>query len=147
MNGLANVWVCAENLKVFRADRIVSLYVPDAADWEVGADHAEVAVMAKVTGDRGDDSAQDITLLKCPKSLGPFFIAELALALGTTTDSKETQFVLPYVKVTGSKVTNAGWRLQTSLAAEAGDVPRGIGRFSRELAGWAGSGAAGIRGG
>jgi hypothetical protein len=144
MNGLANVWVCAENLEVFRADRIISLYVPDASDWEVGADHDQVTVMAKVTGGRGDDSGQDVTLLRCPKSLGAFFIAELALTLGTTTDSKETQFVFPYVRVTGSKVTNAGWTLQTSLAAGPGDVPHGIGRFQRELAVWAGAGAAGI---
>jgi hypothetical protein len=60
MAGLQNVWVCAQDLQLVRADRIISLLVPVATGYGAASpgDHAlQRAVCAEIEGGASGETA------------------------------------------------------------------------------------------
>jgi hypothetical protein len=84
--GLQNVWVCAQDLQLIRADRIVSLLVPIATGYGAAspADLAlHRAVCAEIEGGAGGDTLTRVKLADCGKSPAAELLAGLASVLGS----------------------------------------------------------------
>jgi hypothetical protein len=83
---LRNVWVCARDLQLIRADRIISLLVPVATGYGAASpdDHAlHRAVSAEIEGGTGGETLTWVELADCGKSPAAELLASLAAALGT----------------------------------------------------------------
>ena len=66
--GLQNVWLCAQDLQLVRADRIISLLVPVAMGYGAASpgDHAlQGAVCAEIEGEAGGQTATRVKLADC----------------------------------------------------------------------------------
>jgi hypothetical protein len=84
--GSQNVWVCAQDLQLIRADRIISLLVPIAAGYGAASPHdlaLQKAVCAEIGGGAGGDALIRVKLADCGKSPAWELLAGLASALGT----------------------------------------------------------------
>jgi hypothetical protein len=83
--GLQNVWLCAQDLQLIRADRIVSLMVPIATGYGAAspADQAlHKAVCAEIEGGTGGETLTRVKLADCGKSPAAELLAGLASVLG-----------------------------------------------------------------
>ena len=86
MPGLQNVWVCAQDLQLIRADRIISLLVPIAAGYGAASPDdgsLQKAVCAEIEGGTGGDALTRVKLADCGKSPAGELLASLASALGS----------------------------------------------------------------
>lgn len=86
MAGLQNVWVCAQDLQLIRADRIISLLVPIASGYgAVSPDDRTLqnAVCAEIEAGTGGDTLTRVKLADCGKSPAGELLASLASALGS----------------------------------------------------------------
>jgi hypothetical protein len=84
--GLQNVWLCAQDLQLIRADRIVSLMVPIATGYGAAspADQAlHKAVCAEIEGGTGGETLTRVKLADCGKSPAAELLAGLASVLGS----------------------------------------------------------------
>ena len=83
--GLQNVWVCAQDLQLIRADRIISLLVPIAAGYGAaspGDQALQKAVCAEIEGGTGGDALMLVKLADCGRSPAGELLADLAAVLG-----------------------------------------------------------------
>jgi len=83
---LPNVWICAQDLQLIRADRIISLVVPIAAGYGAAApdDHTlQTAVCAEIEGGSEGETLTRVKLADCGKSPAAQLLAGLAAALGS----------------------------------------------------------------
>jgi len=86
VTGLQRVWVCAQDLQLIRADRIISLLVPIASGYGAAApgdDALQGAVCAEIEGGTGGESLTRVKLADCGKSPAGDLLAGLAAALGS----------------------------------------------------------------
>jgi hypothetical protein len=86
--GLQNVWVCAHDLQLIRADRIISLLVPIAAGYGAASpDDGSLpeAVCAEIEGGTDDDALTRMKLADCGRSPAGELLAGLASALGSAS--------------------------------------------------------------
>jgi hypothetical protein len=85
--GLQNVWLCAQDLQLIRADRIVSLLVPIATGGYGAASPADQAlhkaVCAEIEGGTGGETLTRVKLADCGKSPAGELLAGLASVLGS----------------------------------------------------------------
>ena len=84
--GLQTVWVCAQDLQLIRADRIISLLVPIAAGYGAASPDdgsSQKAVCAEIAGGTGGDALTRVKLADCGKSPAGELLAGLASALGS----------------------------------------------------------------
>jgi hypothetical protein len=82
---LQNVWVCARDLQLIRADRIISLLVPVATGYGAASpdDHTlHRAVSAEIECATGGETPTRVRLTDCGKSPAAELLAGLATALG-----------------------------------------------------------------
>ncbi len=89
MAGLRNVWVCARDLQLIRADGIVSLLLPAPAGYGAaspGDRHAGKTVCADIAGGTEGDTLTRVKLADCGKSPVAEVLAGLASALSTAAD-------------------------------------------------------------
>jgi hypothetical protein len=92
--GLRNVWICAQDLQLIRADRIVSLLVPIATGYGAASPHdraLQTAVCAEVEGGTGGETLTRVQLADCGKTPAAELLTGLVSALGSaaTADSGE----------------------------------------------------------
>lgn len=90
MAGLQNVWVCAQDLQLIRADRIISLLSPIASGYGAAApdDQAlQKIVCAEIEGGTGADTFMRVKLADCGKSSAGELLGGLASALGSAATS------------------------------------------------------------
>jgi hypothetical protein len=88
--GLENVWVCALDLQLIRADRIVSLLVPVSSRYGAappGDLNLHTAIYADIGGGTAGDSVSRVKLADCGKSPAGELLAGLARALGSAGDA------------------------------------------------------------
>ena len=86
MAGLQNVWVCAQDLQLIRADRIISLLVPISAGYGAASPHDQAlqkAVCAEVESGTGSDGLTRVKLAECGRSPAGELLAGLASTLGS----------------------------------------------------------------
>lgn len=86
MAGLENVWVCALDLQLVRADRIVSLLVPVSSRHDAappGDLNLHTAIYADVSGGTAGGSVSRVKLADCGKTPAGELLAGLARALGS----------------------------------------------------------------
>jgi hypothetical protein len=86
--GLPNVRICAQDLQLIRADKIISLLVPIATGYGAAApdDHTlQTAVCAEIGGGSGGETLTRVKLADCGKSPAAELLAGLAAALGSAT--------------------------------------------------------------
>ncbi len=79
------MWVCAQDLQLIRADRIISLLVPVATGYGAASpdDHAlHRAVCAEIDGGAGGEGPTRVKLADCGTSPAGKLLAGLAFALG-----------------------------------------------------------------
>ena len=84
--GLANVWICALDLQLIRADRIISLLVPIAAGHGAASPDDQAphqAVCAEIEGGTGSERPTQVKLADCGTSPAGQLLADLAVALGS----------------------------------------------------------------
>jgi len=83
--GLENVWICAQDLQLIRADRIISLLVPIAAGYGAASPDDQTphqAVCAEIEGGTGSERLTRVKLADCGTSPAGHLLADLAAALG-----------------------------------------------------------------
>jgi hypothetical protein len=83
---LRNVWVCARDLQLIRADRIVSLLLPAITGYGAatpGDQHAGKTVYAEIDGGTEGDTLTRVQLADCGKSPVAGVLAGLASTLST----------------------------------------------------------------
>jgi hypothetical protein len=88
--GLQSVWVCAQDLQLIRADRIISLLVPVATGYGTASpgDHAlHRSVCAEIEGGAGGETLTRVMLADCGTSPAGELLAGLVFALGAAADS------------------------------------------------------------
>ncbi len=81
------MWICAQDLQLIRADRIISLLVPIATGYGAASpdDQAlHTAVCAEIEGGTGGESLTRVKLADCGKTPAAELLAGLAAALGST---------------------------------------------------------------
>ena len=86
MPGLQNVWVCAQDLQLIRADRIISLLAPIAAGYGAASpddSSLQKAVCAEIEGGTGGDTLTRVKLADSGTSPAGELLAGLASALGS----------------------------------------------------------------
>ena len=86
MAGLENVWICALDLQLIRADRIISLLVPIAASYGAASPDDQAlhqAVCAEIEGGTGSERLARVKLADCGTSPAGQLLADLAAALGS----------------------------------------------------------------
>ncbi len=91
MTGLRDIWICAEDLQLIRADRIVSLLVPFAPGRGAaspGDRPSGGAVFAEVAGGIRGDSLTSVKLSDCGKSPPGELLGALARALAAAAASE-----------------------------------------------------------
>ena len=84
--GLQNVWVCAQDLQLIRADRIISLLVPIATGYGTASPGDRTlhrAVWAEIEGGTGGETLTRVKLADCGKTPAAQLLASLAAALGS----------------------------------------------------------------
>jgi len=86
MAGLENVWICALDLQLIRADRIISLLVPIAAGYGAASPDDQAphqAVCAEIEGGTGSERLMRVKLADCGTSPAGQLRAGLAAAVGS----------------------------------------------------------------
>jgi hypothetical protein len=84
--GLQEVWVCAQDLQLIRADRIISLLVPISAGYGAaspGDQTLQKAVYAEIEGGTGGDALTRAKLADCGRSPAGELLAGLASVLSS----------------------------------------------------------------
>ena len=84
------MWVCALDLQLIRADRIVSLVVPVSARHGAAAPgeaDLHTAIYAEIGGGTAGDAVVRVKLADCGKSPAGDLLASLARALGSVADA------------------------------------------------------------
>jgi len=72
--GLRNVWVCALDLQLIRADRIISLLVPVATGYGAASPDEQAlhrAVCAEIEGGTGGETLTRVKLADCWRAWRP----------------------------------------------------------------------------
>jgi len=90
---LQNVWICAQDLQLIRADRVVSLLIPVGSGFGAASPgdlNSHRAIYAEIDGGTEGDTISRVKLADCGKSPGGELLAGLARALGSTRDSELT---------------------------------------------------------
>ena len=106
---LQNVWVCARDLQLIRADRIISLLVPVATGYGAASpdDHTlHRAVSAEIERATGGETLTRVRLADCGKSPAAELLAGLAAALGAAAAAGPGEgcvYVSPSTIGTGSR--------------------------------------------
>jgi hypothetical protein len=83
---LRNIWICAKDLQLIRADRVVSLLVPMTSGYRAGSpDDLSLhrAIYAEIDGGTEGDTITRIKLADCGKSPAGELLAGLTRALGS----------------------------------------------------------------
>ena len=119
--GLQNVWICAQDLQLIRADRIVSLLVPVGSGYGAaspGDSNTRRAVCAEIDGGTEGDAISRVKLADCGKSLAGELLAGLARALGSAGDADSAShdgcvFIFAEQDVTG----RSRWTTASQLPA------------------------------
>ena len=138
MAGLQDVWVCAHDLQLIRADRIISLLVPISAGYGPASpdDQAlHTAVCAETEGGTGGDALTRVKLADCGRSPAGELLAGLASALGSAAaagppDGAGCMFVFAehdpagFVRWVAASQLPAAWPQSTS----AGGTPAALTR-------------------
>ena len=86
MAGMENVWICAKNLQLIRADRVVSLLVPFAVGYDAASPDDpshDMAIYVEVVGGSGGDCVTRVKLADCADSSAAELLADLACVLGS----------------------------------------------------------------
>jgi len=86
VDALQNVWICAQDLQLIRADRVVSLLVPVGSGYGAaspGELNSHRAIYAEIDGGTQGDTISRVKLAECGKSPGGELLAGLARALGS----------------------------------------------------------------
>jgi hypothetical protein len=84
--GLQNVWICAQDLQLIRADRIISLLVPIATGYGAASPEDQAlhqAACAEIGGGAGGEGLTRVKLANCGKTPAAELLASLAAALGS----------------------------------------------------------------
>ena len=84
MAGLQNVWVCAQDLQLVRADRIISLLLPALTGHGAaspGDQHSGKTICAEIAGGTEGDTLTRVKLADCGKSPAAELLEDLASAL------------------------------------------------------------------
>jgi len=90
---LRNVWICAQDLQLIRADRVVSLLVPVGSGYGAASPgdlNLHRAIYAEIDGGTAGDTISRVKLADCGKSPGGGLLAGLARALGSACDAEPT---------------------------------------------------------
>lgn len=94
--GLRDVWICAADLQLIRADRVVSVLVPAGPGFGA-ASPADAgfpgAVYAEVEGGTHGDVTTRVKLTECGRSPAAELLAGLAAELGSAAAADGSQFV------------------------------------------------------
>jgi hypothetical protein len=93
MADLRNVWICAQDLQLIRADRVVSLLIPVGPAYGAaspGDPNLHRAIYAEIDGGTEGDTISRVKLADCGKSPGGELLAGLARALGSARDAELT---------------------------------------------------------
>jgi hypothetical protein len=102
---LQDVWVCAADLQLIRADRIVSLLVPIAAGYGAASPADRLsggAVFAEIDGSAKGDTPTRVKVADCGKSPAGELMAGLAHALGSAGTAQDNcMFVFANQETTG----------------------------------------------
>jgi hypothetical protein len=88
---LRNVWICAQDLQLIRADRVVSVLVPVGSGYGAASPgdlNLHRAIYAEIDGGTEGDTISRVKLADCGKSPGGELLADLARALGSARDAE-----------------------------------------------------------
>jgi hypothetical protein len=88
---LQNVWICAQDLQLIRADRVISLLIPVGFSYgAASSDDMDLhgAVCAEIDGGTGSDTITRVKLTDCGNSPAGELLAGLARALGSARDTE-----------------------------------------------------------
>jgi hypothetical protein len=86
-----NVWICAQDLQLIRADRVVSLLIPVGSGYGAASPgdlNLHGAIYAEIDGGTEGDTISRVKLADCGKSPGAELLAGLARALGSARDAE-----------------------------------------------------------
>jgi hypothetical protein len=89
--GLQNVWICAQDLQLIRADRVVSLLIPLGSGYGAASPgdlDLHRAVCAEIDGGTGGDTVTRVKLADCGSSPAGELLAGLARAFGSARDTE-----------------------------------------------------------
>src|SRR6266851_2111732 len=84
--GFQNVWICAKDLQLIRADRIVCLLAPFGSSYGAACPSESSlcqAIYAEIDGGTRGDTLFRVKLAECGKSPAGELLAGLAYALGS----------------------------------------------------------------
>ena len=90
VDALQNVWICAQDLQLIRADRVVSLLIPVGSGYGAASPgdlNLDRAIYAEIDGGTEGDTISRVKLADCGKSAGGELLVGLARALGSTCDA------------------------------------------------------------
>ena len=91
MAGLRNVWICAQDLQLIRADRVVSILVPIGVGYGAASPgdlNLHQAICAEIAGGTHGDTISRVKLADCGKSPAGELLAGLARAFGSACDAE-----------------------------------------------------------
>ncbi len=118
MTRLQDVWVCAADLQLIRADRIVSLLIPLAVGYGAASPDDPVsrsAVFAEIDGSAKGNTPTRVKVTDCGKSPAGELLAGLAQALGSAATAEGAcLFVFAEQETTG----RARWIVADRLPEE-----------------------------
>jgi hypothetical protein len=80
------MWICAQDLQLIRADRVVSLLIPVGSGYGAASPddlNSHRAIYAEIDGGTQGDTISRVKLADCGKSAGGEMLAGLARALGS----------------------------------------------------------------
>jgi hypothetical protein len=93
--GLQNVWICAQDLQLIRADRIVSLLIPVGSRYGAaspGDSNVDSAICAEIDGGTEGDTISRVKLADCGKSPTGELLVGLARALGSAAEADSASY-------------------------------------------------------
>ena len=88
---LRNIWICAQDLQLIRADRVVSLLVPVGSGYGAASPgdlDLHRAIYAEIDGGTEGDTISRVKLADCGKSAAGELLAGLARALGAAREAE-----------------------------------------------------------